>query len=44
MSDLNADIVNATARAAIWAPKTTAIDLNIPVFSGVKSYSITAQQ
>ncbi len=41
MADQNMD---AAARAAIRAQTLTAIGLNIPVFSGIKPYSITPEQ
>ncbi len=36
--------VDASARAAIRAQTQTAIGLNIPVFSGIKSYSINPEK
>jgi hypothetical protein len=41
MADQNMD---AAARAAIRAQTQTEIRLNIPVFSGVKSYTINPEQ
>jgi hypothetical protein len=41
MADQNVD---AAARAAIRAQTQTAIGLNIPVFSGIKPYSINPEQ
>ena len=43
MADANPDIVDEAARAAIRVQTQSAIGLNIPVFSGVKPYSITAE-
>jgi hypothetical protein len=44
MANANPEIVDATARAAIRAQTQTAIGLYITVFSGVKPYSISAEQ
>jgi hypothetical protein len=44
MADANPEIGDVATRAIIQAETQIAIGLNIPVFSGVKPYSITAEQ
>jgi hypothetical protein len=44
MADINPDVVDDIARAAIGAQTQTAIGLNILVFSGVMPFSISPEQ
>jgi hypothetical protein len=44
MTKANPNVVDAAAREAIRAQTQTVIDLNIPVFSETKPYTITAEQ
>jgi hypothetical protein len=44
IAEANPIVVDSTARATIRAQTQTAISLNISVLSGIKPYTITAEQ